>query len=143
MLVRGWSMAFNFQRSAVGAEGRPVLPVNEVRDEPAEHGRVLDLVLGLPEYDPQGPRLPPQPLQEPSPKVEACQSRISTSLGKMSGNFASLANLPYGLNVAAVSDLSILGDEFEAKMLCSRYNRLVVNLREFLQLPRFLDDCKV
>src|SRR6266516_5438792 len=51
--------------------------------------------------------------------------------------------LPDRWHVATVSDLSILCDEFEAKMSCCRYNRLVVNLRQFLQFQGFLDDCNV
>ena len=39
----------------VGVEARPLLPVDEVGDEPSELRRVLNLVLGLPEDDPEHP----------------------------------------------------------------------------------------
>ena len=41
----------------IDAGRRPVLLVDEVGDELLQFGRVLDLVLGLPENDSEGPRL--------------------------------------------------------------------------------------
>ena len=35
----------------VGAKGHPILAVDELPDQPGEHGWLLDLVLGLTEYD--------------------------------------------------------------------------------------------
>ena len=35
----------------VGAKGQPILAVDELPDQPGEHSRLLDLVLGLAEYD--------------------------------------------------------------------------------------------
>src|SRR5438105_14011720 len=42
-------------------------------------------------------------------------------------------------HVTTVPDLSILCDEFEPEMSCCRYNRPLVNLRQFFKIPGFLD----
>ena len=47
----------------VGAEGQPGLAVDQLLDEPGEHGRLLNPVLGLAEYDAEGAWLPGQRLQ--------------------------------------------------------------------------------
>jgi len=47
----------------VGVEGCPPLAVDQVGDEALQLGRILDLVLGLAEDDPEHSRLAPQRLQ--------------------------------------------------------------------------------
>ncbi len=48
----------------VSVETRPTLPIDQIDDEAAQLGRVLDLVLRLAEDDPQHPRLPAQRFQD-------------------------------------------------------------------------------
>ena len=47
----------------VGAEGQPVFAVDQLLDEPGQHGRFLNLVLGLAENHPQRSGLAAQRLQ--------------------------------------------------------------------------------